>query len=87
MTASPPSPVRAGADGQPPASAELARRPHSVGFGVRACLLLAAAGAAAGLGLRLAVPAEAPEAAFLARVERWKILASTREREHPAVRP
>lgn len=52
-------------------------------LGLRTCLLLAAAGAAAGLGLRFAVPVKSPDAALLARVERWKTLASA----PPPMRP
>lgn len=57
-------------------------RPGAAAPGVRSCLVLAALGAAAGLALRLAVPVEPPDPAFLARVEEWKTLAPELERRH-----
>jgi hypothetical protein len=49
---------------------------------VRTCVLLAAAGAAIGLVLRLALPSSAPEPALLARVAWWQANAETLAKGH-----
>jgi hypothetical protein len=49
---------------------------------LKACLVLAVAGAAAGAGLRLVRPVDRPDAALLERLERWKALAPEIERSH-----
>jgi hypothetical protein len=42
------------------------------GIIIPVCLLLAVAGVALGLVLRLSIPVPSPEAAFLSRVEWWR---------------
>ena len=51
-------------------------------LGLAACLVLAAAATGLGLALRIARPVEAPDPAFLARIEAWKALAHELERGH-----
>jgi hypothetical protein len=48
---------------------------------VRLCLLLAALGTAAGLGLRMLVPSQPPDGEILARLEHWKSVGSFFENE------
>jgi glycosyltransferase involved in cell wall biosynthesis len=49
---------------------------------LRGCLVIAAAGVAVGLALRLARPVQPPEPGLLARIETWKALAAELQRNH-----
>jgi hypothetical protein len=69
------------ADEAPSALADGNHRPPGY-LPVEACLAIALLGAVAGVGLRLLKPVDPPDAALLARLEAWKVLAPTLEHVH-----